>query len=273
VSFDSFRKEVWKHYRRRGRDLPWRRTRDPYKVLVSEVMLQQTQVSRVVPKYRLFLKTFPDFRALDRASLRRVLRAWQGLGYNRRALNLKRLAAVVVRDYGGKLPADLNSLENLPGVGRATAGAVLAFALNKPTAFLETNIRRVFIHFFFPRRRKVRDSEILRLVERMLDPKNPREWYWALMDYGANLRATLSLSKGGNPNRKSIHYTKQSPFRGSNRELRGEILKLLTRRPRSVRGLEGKLGFPPTQVRKVIGELVEEGFAARRGRRVEILTR
>ncbi|MBI2625725.1 A/G-specific adenine glycosylase, partial [Candidatus Parcubacteria bacterium] len=147
----QFRKLIWSWYRRNGRhDLPWRTTRDPYRILVSEIMLQQTQAGRVIPAYRAFTSAFPTVRALARAPLARVLRVWQGLGYNRRALHLKRLAETVIREHGGRLPADPSLLRKLPGVGPATAGAVAVFAFNARAAFLETNIRRVYLHFFFP---------------------------------------------------------------------------------------------------------------------------
>lgn len=202
--------------------MPWRNARDPYKILVSEVMLQQTQVSRVLKKYPDFIKAFPTPEALAKAPLKRILSVWQEMGYNRRAIALKRIADEVMREYGGKIPNDPILLEKFPGIGKNTAGAIVAFAFNKPSVFIETNIRRVFIHHFFKNRRKVDDKEIILLIEQTLDKKNPREWYYALMDYGAMLSKELA-----NPNRKSKHYTKQKPFKGSNREVRGLILKVL----------------------------------------------
>jgi len=236
-------------------------------------MLQQTQVSRVIPKYRLFLKNFPSVMSFHRASLRRVLRVWQGLGYNRRALHLKRLAAVVVRDHKGKLPSDESALDRLPGIGKGTAGAILAFAFNTPSVFLETNIRRTFIHFFFKNRRKVLDKEVLPLIEKTLDRKNPREWYSALMDYGAHLRSGYGGQAIENPNRRSAHYAKQSPFRSSNRELRGRILRLLTRRTRSFEELRRELSISVVRLRKATRELSDEGFVRMRGHRIGILTK
>lgn len=222
LQIKKFKAEVWRYYRGHKRDLPWRRTKNPYRILVSEMMLQQTQVSRVLIKYPQFVKRFPNFQVLAKSSVRDVLEAWQGLGYNRRALALKRAAEIVVKKYHGALPRDMVLLEVLPGIGKSTAGAILAFAYGIAEPFLETNIRRVFIHFFFRRNKKVHDKEILEIVTAALDRKNPREWYWALMDYGAMLGA---LPK--NLNQKSAHYAKQSKFAGSDRELRGKILKLL----------------------------------------------
>ena len=183
----TFRNTIYDHYHRHGRDLPWRRTRNPYRVLVSEIMLQQTQVDRVIEKYGLFLSSFPDFQTLAAASVKDVLRLWQGLGYNRRALGLKALAERVVTQHRGRLPSDPDKLIALPGIGKYTAGAVGAFAFNKPVVFMDTNIRRVFIHTFFKDQDLIEDAHILPLVEQTLDASDPRSWYNALMDYGAML--------------------------------------------------------------------------------------
>ncbi|MEK7583546.1 MAG: A/G-specific adenine glycosylase [Patescibacteria group bacterium] len=211
MTFSDFRKKILAYYRINKRNLPWRHTRDPYKILVSEVMLQQTQVGRVLVKYPEFLKKFPSLRALSQASERDVLLAWQGLGYNRRGLMLHKLAKTT-----RKIPNNLEDLKKLPGVGPYTAGAIMVFAFDKPVPMIETNIRRVFIHEFG----KTHDREILKLVENTLDQKHPREWYYALMDYGAMLGKTVP-----NPNRRSAHYTRQSKFEGSNRQKRGRQLK------------------------------------------------
>jgi len=145
----TFREIVYGHFDEYGRSFPWRETHDPYAIIVSEVMLQQTQAKRVIARYGEFLTTFPNFLTLARASLREILQVWQGLGYNRRALQLKQTAETVISKHHGSLPRDLESLMNFPGIGRASASAVLAFAFNKPTVFVETNIRAAFIHFFF----------------------------------------------------------------------------------------------------------------------------
>lgn len=262
----AFKTAVRRYYRSHKRKMPWRNTRDPYKILVSEIMLQQTQVSRVLQKYPPFIKKFPDFEALASASPRAVLRAWQGLGYNRRALLLKKCAEIVVREYGGELPRGLAELVKLPGIGKATAGSIEAFAFNIPTPFIETNIRRVFIHFFFPRAKKVRDEEILKLVEKTLVRKKPREWYYALMDYGAMLGKTIL-----NPNKKSASYARQPRFRGSDRELRGKILKiLLGQGPHTVIALCRRTGEPLRRVGKICNALMAEGFIRKKGRKFEI---
>ncbi len=222
----AFRKIVWAHYRAHGRHgLPWRETADPYRILVSEIMLQQTQVDRVVPKYRAFLKAFPTARALARAASADVLKLWSGLGYNRRALYLKRAAEAVMEQYGGKFPpasAGPDALRKLPGIGPYTAAAVASFAWNLPVPLIETNVRAAFIHHFFPRAKAVPDAALMPLIAAALDRTRPREWQWALMDYGAHLKKTLP-----NPSRRSKHHAKQSPFKGSVRELRGAFLRQL----------------------------------------------
>ena len=256
TNIKKFQSEIRKYYKHHKRDLPWRRTKNPYRILVSEIMLQQTQVSRVLLKYPEFIKRFPNFRMLAGASTREVLIAWQGLGYNRRALALKKTAEIIVKKYRGVLPRDIVSLEKLPGIGRSTAGAVLAFAYGIAEPFIETNIRRVYIHFFFRHKKKVHDKKILELVARTLDRKNPREWYWALMDYGSMLG---ELPK--NPNQKSIHYVKQSRFVGSDRELRGKILKILLSNGLTfIADIRRHTDESPNRVQKAIRTLVRDGL-------------
>ncbi len=252
-----FRKTVLAYYRKHGRDLPWRRSVTPYRVVVSEIMLQQTQVGRVAEKFDIFIKQFPSFASLAEASVADVLRAWQGLGYNRRALALKKIADIVVRDCKGTVPSDPAELEKLPGIGTATAGSIAAFGFNKPVVFIETNIRRVFIHFFFPKKKSVHDNEIIPLVQVALNRKNPRAWYSALMDYGAML-----AKKVENPNRKSAHYAKQSRFEGSDRQVRGRILKLLMSRnePFALGVIARDLQEPVRRIREIAKVLEKEKF-------------
>lgn len=285
-NIEKFKEDIWQYYKKYKRDFPWRRTHDPYKILVSEIMLQQTQIGRVETKYPEFLRQFPNFRALARAQLRDVLRAWSGLGYNRRALALKKTAEIVMERYGGKLPRNEEELIALPGIGPATAGAIRAFAFNLPSVFIETNIRRVFIHFFFPRKKKISDQEILKLIEKSLPARLANapakragrqvcEWYWALMDYGSMLLTTSGSALGGfrsvgvsanrskkmeNPNRKSAHYTKQSKFEGSTRQLRGQILKILLHKKSSVRELARKTKRSLAEVKTIMTALRREGL-------------
>jgi A/G-specific adenine glycosylase len=261
-----FRKMIHDHYSTEGRSLPWRRTRNPYRILVSEVMLQQTQVVRVLDKYRFFLKAFPDFHALARASLADVLGVWQGLGYNGRAKALKKTAEVVVSDFGGKLPLTTDALIKFPGIGKYSAGAIYTFATGKPSLFIETNIRRVYIHFFFGDKQGVGDAEIIPLIEKTMDRKNPREWYYALMDYGVKLKQEVE-----NPNRRSSSYRKQSPFRGSVRQLRGAILRTLLKSARMTKSQIAKkvVGYTG-DVDALLHDLVKEGFLERKGGRFGI---
>jgi A/G-specific adenine glycosylase len=221
----AFRKLVLTHFRIHGRhDLPWRRNINPYRILVSEIMLQQTQVPRVIEKYTEFLKSFPTFRALADAPTARVLKAWQGLGYNRRALMLQRCARAVIDLHGGNLPDTHTELCALPGIGPYTAGALLAFAFDAKHPVIETNIRRVYLHHFFPGRRNVADATILPLVTKHLGQvRSARQWYGALMDYGTHLATQVP-----NPNRRSRHHVRQAAFEGSLRQLRGTILRHLT---------------------------------------------
>lgn len=267
----KFQKTIFDYYRRHGRRFPWRETHDPYRILVSEMMLQQTQADRVASFFRKFIAAFPKVQTLARAPLRRVLQAWSGLGYNRRALFLKRAAEIIVREHGGVVPRDWEKLDALPGIGRDTAFAILVFAWNEPTVFIETNIRAVYLHFFFKNRRKVRDEEILEMVKRTLPhpssilPEDQgrrltvREWYDALMDYGAMLKKLH-----GNPNARSAHYTRQKKFAGSRRELRGEILRRAARQKTIAPGEFAGAAF---SVPEVFADLANEGFLRREGRK------
>lgn len=221
----------------------------------------------MMKKYPEFIRRFPNFRSLAKASVPSVLSAWQGMGYNRRALNLKRLAEIVVKHHRGRLPKEPGELLSLPGIGVATAGSIAAFAFNRPVPFIETNIRRVFIHSFFPSREGVRDEDILKLVEKTLDKENPREWYYALMDYGAMLAA----EEKENPNRKSLSYRKQVAFKGSRRAVRGGVLRaLLAHSPMTERALALQLGEPIARIREVLDILKKEKFVVQKGRLVKI---
>jgi A/G-specific adenine glycosylase len=252
----SFQKLVYGYYRKHGRDLPWRRTKNPYRIFVSEIMLQQTQVDRVLKKYTAFIETFPGVRELSKAPLEAVLREWRGLGYNRRCLYLKQSAAIIEGKFGGKIPNRYEDLLALPGIGRSTASSILAFGFEIPTVFIETNIRSLFIHFFFPGQTAVGDSDIYPLVEKTLDIKNPRRWYYALMDYGSALKRCI-----GSLNSRSTQYTRQSRFKGSKREVRGRVLRVLLDTPGlREHELVKKAGKDSSLVDEVITELVREGF-------------
>ncbi len=255
----EFRTLVWRQYRAHGRhNLPWRHTRDLYRILVSEVMLQQTQVERVLPFYTRFIKRFPTARKLAQASLSEVLKSWQGLGYNRRA---KMLHAAAKEIWMHK-SLTVTELEALPGVGPYTARAVSAFAYNADVIFIETNIRTAVIHHFFPNKKEVPDKLIARTLAQVFPKGRAREWYSALMDYGARLKRS-----GVSHNARSRQYTKQSKFAGSLREARGAILRELIRGTASSSHL-GKL-FGPTrraQVHTALEALMREGLVEKEGR-------
>jgi len=253
----AFRRIVYAYYRRHRRPMPWRETRDPYRIVVSEVMLQQTQVSRVREKYPPFIAAFPDVYSLAKAPLGDILRVWQGLGYNRRALYLKKLAQAVVGEYGGVFPRDRESLRGLPGIGPATSASICAFAFGIPCPFIETNIRSVFIHHFFGDKDTVSDSRILPLVAETLDFRNPRDWYYALMDYGVFLK-----EKHGNPSRRSAGYKKQPPLEGSIRQARATMIRyLLDRRTCGVKELT-RLFSGQARARLAFDSLVKDGLVS-----------
>ena len=263
----EFRKKVWAHYKKNGRhDLPWRKTRDPYKILVSEVMLQQTQVERVVHFYKNFLEQFPTAKALAAASLAEVLKSWQGLGYNRRAKMLQAAAREVVEKNKGKFPKTPEELEELPGVGPYTARAIAAFAYNQDVIFIETNIRTVVTHHFFGKKKKVSDTEVLKILTSAFPTGKSREWYAALMDYGTYLKKS-----GVRINAKSKHYTKQKQFSGSLRQARGAILKELSRGSATELRLLGLLGDDRvSQMEMAITALQKENFIEKRGKSVRL---
>lgn len=263
LDIDRFRNTISGYYRSHGRKLPWRNTWKPYHILVSEIMLQQTQVERVLDKYEQFLSAFPDFSTLAHAPLREVLATWQGMGYNRRAIALKRIAVEVMISHNGVLPSSEELLLRMPGIGKATASSIAAFAFNTPSIFIETNIRRVFIHFFFNDRENIRDADILPIVENTLDRANPREWYYALMDYGSLLKKTTQ-----NPNRKSAHYKRQESFEGSRRQLRGKVLKEILATPSITESSLAKhAGQDSEAIREVLDQLQKEGFIKKKGKR------
>ncbi len=219
-------------------------------------MLQQTPVKRVVNKYIQFIINFPDFPSLAKSSLSKILKVWYGLGYNRRVLALKQIAEIVVNKFDGILPSNPEILLTFPGIGRYTASAICTFAFNLPTVFIETNIRTVFIHYFFHNQSKVKDKDVLPLVEKTLDMSNPREWYFALMDYGWMLKR-----KCVNPTRRSSSYHKQPPFKGSDRQIRGMILKILIHKNGvSEREVVHQLTIDPKKVKKNLIRLQDEGF-------------
>lgn len=283
-SVQEFQSMILDFYRQEGRSFPWRETCDPYEILVSELMLQQTQTERVVPKYLNWLQEFPTAQALAQAPFSQVLAAWSGLGYNRRAGYLQEACRQVVEELGGVFPSSARELEKLRGVGPYTARAVATFAFNKPEVFIETNIRSVYLFLFFPRdnfpseqegghkepaegitsaKDKVADSSLMPLIEATLYHEDPRSWYYALMDYGARLKKSTA-----NPNRRSLHYSRQSKFQGSLRQARGAIVKSLAQTQGnilSLKEIEGESGIELYRLESAAESLVSEGMICRQG--------
>lgn len=252
-----------------ARDLPWRRTIDPYAILVSEFMCQQTQVGRVVPKYLAWMERFPEPASVAQAEVSEILALWSGLGYNRRALALAESCSLISSAWSGGIPADENALLQLPGVGPYTARAVLVFAFNQPSVLIETNIRTVYIKHFFPGADAVSDREILKIAERCLDTRDSRAWHNALMDYGAEIKRVE-----GNHSRRALAYQPQTSFSTSFRRVRGAVLKALVGTGQAdVEALYAALPFSRENLEKAIDALVAEGFAIRYGSRVRLGTR
>lgn len=253
----ELRSIVYGYYSLNKRLMPWRDIDDAYKIFVSEVMLQQTQVPRVMQKYESFVERFPTVSALAEGSMLDLLRYWQGLGYNRRALWLQQSAKVIMLEYAGLMPSKIEELMKLPGVGKNTAAAMLVYAYNQPHVFIETNIRTVFIHHFFPTTNQIADQMLLPMIQEALDWEQPRDWYYALMDYGSYLKGQHK-----NPSQRSRGHRKQSQFTGSTRQLRGQLLRELTASDGSIE-LGALMTRYDQRVEKIVNELEQEGFIVR----------
>ncbi len=267
---DQFKATVLKQGKELYRDLPWRNTYDPYAILLSEVMLQQTQVARVMGRWEQWLDTFPTPAELAAAPLPPVLELWQGMGYNRRALNLKRCAEAIVAEHGGVVPRDKRALLALPGIGPSTSAGVRVFAFCEPDLYIETNVRAVFIHELFREQEQVSDKELAPLVEATCpQDESVRSWYYALLDYGAYLKKTQV-----NPTRKSRHYTRQSKFEGSHRQKRAYLLRRVLEGTASLEELASDLAQNENEagrqvpkldeVRAILEELQDDGFIEQR---------
>lgn len=258
-----FRKRVTEYYREHGRhDLPWRTTHDPYAILVSEIMLQQTQVDRVIPYFKRWIKRFPTVESLAKSPLPDVLKEWQGLGYNRRGKLLRECAKEIVEKHGGKVPKNFAALVALPAIGPYTAGAIRAFAFDEPEIFIETNIRAALIHHFFPRSKKVSDAKLIPILKKLLkNIESPREWYSAFMDYGAHIKKMYP-----DPSRRSAHYTKQSKFEGSLRQMRGIILRRLMRGPIAEAALAREQTKSTYRIEQVLRNMEAEGLLLKKGK-------
>lgn len=241
------------------RDMPWRRDTRPYYVLVSELMLQQTQVDRVIPKFEAFIKRFPSEQALADASLADVLALWSGLGYNRRARFLHEAAKKIQSEFSGIFPDTEVGLLSLPGVGKGTAGAILTYAFNRPVPFIETNVRTVYFHHFFGDGEKVTDAEIVPYIDATINKEHPRVFYWSLMDYGAWLK-----KNGAGRITQSSHYKKQAALKGSVREVRGQIIRLLVEGDLPKETIEMKLGVDE-RFEKAVNGLIRDGLLVQTG--------
>jgi len=272
---DAFVAEIWERGARLYRDLPWRNIDDAYGVLVSEVMLQQTQVSRVMRYWQHWMDLFPTVDALAAADTPLVLETWQGLGYNRRALALKHACEICSAQFDGMMPHTVDELVSLPGIGPATAAGIVAFAHNRPSVYIETNVRSVFLHELFPKREKVSDKELFPYVKDTCPAApasaapelSPRAWYYALLDYGAHLKTQVE-----NPSRRSAHHARQSKFEGSRREKRSFILKQALAAPDGISVAEvraaldsferkaGRGPIDPALFETIVQELSAEGF-------------
>jgi A/G-specific adenine glycosylase len=253
----EFRKIILANYQEAGRDFPWRGA-DPWGVMVSEFMLQQTQAERVIPYWEKWIRLWPSPKALAGATMEEALLHWSGLGYNRRCYNLKNSAAIITAEYKGKVPENPETLRSFPGIGPYIAGAIACFAYNYPSVFIETNIRSTIIHYFFPGRTDVRDSEIFPKLEAVLDKKDPRTWYYALMDYGASLKKLTE-----NPSRRSAHYVRQKPFIGSFRQARGKVIKALaTVGSSNAEEIKLASGLSEEKLYRVLDRLVRESLVA-----------
>lgn len=252
-SIINFVQTIVQYYRSHGRDMPWRRDISEYSIFVSEIMLQQTQVARVLARYPIFMKAFPNFSSLATSSLTDVLKVWQGMGYNRRAKYLWLSAQEIVKIHRGRVPRDIKMLESLPGIGAATAGSIACFAFNNKSIFIETNIRRSILFHFYPHKTKVDDVDVSKVLGKCLryieinKIISFREWYWALMDYGTYLASIVE-----NPNQRSKHYVKQSKFEGSDRQVRGALLRDYLQK--------GSVTIVSQKERRIWKTLVKEGL-------------
>ena len=268
----SFVADIRKQGKELYRDLPWRNTRDPYAIWISEVMLQQTQVKRVLGRWERFLKRFPVVDALASAATSEVVEEWQGMGYNRRALGLKRAADICSKRYAGCMPKDIEALRELPGIGEATAAGITAFSRDIPCVYIETNVRAVFIDYFFPDAECVTDKQLRPLVEAACPSSDVRGWYYALLDVGAYLKRAK-----GNPARRATAYTRQSAFQGSRRQKRAWLLREVIANPgisrdellarlNRVEREAGRDGVACDDFDSIMDDLEREGFFAFDGR-------
>ena len=257
----KFRRKVFTFFKNHGRDLPWRMTEDPYKILLSELMLQQTQVSRVITYYTSWVQRWPTIQLLATASRHEVLQAWMGLGYNTRAIRLQKAAQIIVKEFQGDVITAMNNYKAIPGVGRYTSQAVLIFAANADLATVDTNIRRIFIHeFSLPE--TVSEKTIWGLAQRCLPKGRSRDWHNALMDYGA---LHLTARKTGIPPK-----TKQPRFEESDRQLRGRIIRLLLQKDQGFAQIKKLFEVDEPRLQIILDKLAHEGIISRKNDRYHL---
>ena len=257
----KFKVKILTYYKNNKRIMPWRDISNPYKIFVSEMMLQQTQVERVKIKYTEFIKKFPTLKSVAQTEKTELLKIWQGLGYNRRALFIKQTCEEIILKHSGTFPRDFEILKTLPGIGPSTAGAICAFAYNQSVFFIETNIRAVILHFFFKNKEKVSDKEVFEILKKITpDDVTPRDWYYALYDYGTFLKKSLGKNKI-KLHQKSKHYTKQSKFEGSFRQKRAHVLRLkLANSDITDTEILNKLNISPQELEDVYVSLDKDGL-------------
>ncbi len=259
IDIQTFQNTVMGYYKIHGRhDLPWRVERTPFNAFLSEIMLQQTQVSRVIEKFNQFKARYCSFEDIAISSQSEILTLWQGLGYNRRALYLHKATQIIASQHNGILPQNPEDLVTLPGIGSATAASMVVYAYNKPIPYIETNIRAVYIHHFFKDQQGVSDTELMPIIAKTLDQQDPYNWYSALMDYGTNLKSVHR-----NPSRRSRHHTKQSTFKGSKRQIRGRVVRIISEMGQiNKRKLINYLNDDRSD--DVIGDLIKESMLVER---------
>lgn len=246
---EKFQQTVFHFYQEHKRNLPWRKTADPYNILVSEFMLQQTQVSRVIKYYNKWIKKWPTIQKLAAEKYKNVLRAWVGLGYNRRAMYLHNTANIIVDEFNGDVLSAVKHYERLPGIGLYTSKAIRIFADNEDIATVDTNIRRIFINEF-NLDESISEKALFKIAQQSLPKGKSREWHNALMDYGA-LYLT-SRKTGIKPK------TTQSSFQGSDRQIRGQIIRKLLQENQSKYQLEQQLNIDSSRITPILDKMLKE---------------
>lgn len=248
-TISSFQQKILQYYQKNKRDLPWRHTTDPYSILLSELMLQQTQVSRVIEYYTKWLHTWPTIQHLSKANRKDVLQAWIGLGYNTRGINLHKASQIIVEHYNGDVIAAMDDYKKIPGVGKYTSQAVKIFSTNADIITVDTNIRRIFIHEFnLPQ--DISDSKLWSIAQYCLPKGKSRQWHNALMDYGATY--LTSKKTGISPK------TTQSTFEGSDRQIRAQILRDLLTKPLTLQDLTNQYNHSSDRLLKILEKMKKQ---------------